>query len=166
MAFYVDFDHYKSIYGSRAIAEEDFIFFIRSAQRQLDLATTGKLKFAFPVDVNAAESVKDCLCELVNVLYKIAMIESSNLESQGTTIDETTGAIRGRVMTSKSSGSESISYSATAARADDSTYMRAAAEPNARKRLLKDTVDEFLTGVADNNGVNLLYLGPYPGRRI
>lgn len=166
MAFYVDFDHYKSIYGDRAIAEIDFNFFIRTAQRELDRATTGKLKFAFPTDESAVESVKDCLCELVNVFYKIDKIESSNLESQGTTIDETTGAIRGRVMTSKSSGSESMSFSATAARADDSTYMRAAAEPNAKKQLLKDTVDEFLTGVDDNNGINLLYLGPYPGRRI
>ena len=164
MTFYADFEHYQSIYGDRAIAESDFNFFVRPAQRELDRATTGKLKFAFPTHESAIESVKDCLCELVNVFYRIGKIESNSVENHGTTTDEATGSLRGAVITNKSSGAESISYSATAA--GDSVYIRAAAEPNARKQLLKDTVNEFLTGVTDRNGINLLYLGPYPERRI
>lgn len=165
MKWYVDYAYYSSIYGSKAIPEDDFNIHIRKAQRELDRATTGKLKFAYPVDESAIEAVKDCLCELVSVFYKLQRIEDAGFESMGTVTDSTTGALRGKVVSSVSSGTESISYSNSTGQ-DDNVYTRAAVSVNSRNQLMKDIVDDYLTGVRDLNGINLLYLGPYPRRCI
>lgn len=165
MKWYVDYAYYSSIYGSKSIPREDFDIHIRKAQRELDRATTGKLKFAFPVDESAIEAVKDCLCELVNVFYKLQQIEDAGFESMGTVTDSTTGALRGKVVSSVSSGTESISYSNSTGQ-DENVYTRAAVSVNSRNQLMKDISTEYLSMVEDANGVGLLYSGPYPRRCI
>ena len=74
------------------------------------------------------------------------------------------GALRGKVVSSVSSGSESISYTAKAE--SGSTLIDAVlSDQEAQDKLYRDTVKEYLSFVGDANGVNLLYSGPYLGKR-
>ena len=73
------------------------------------------------------------------------------------------GTVRSRVISSVSSGSESVSYATgSAARSGTTAIDAAVSDPGARARLLDDIVRRYLSGVKDANGVNLLYMGRYP----
>ena len=63
---------------------------------------------------------------------------------------------------SRSAGNESISYSGAGDLAKSSSIAAAVADPQAREKLYRDTVTDYLSGVQDANGVNLLYMGRYP----
>lgn len=164
MASYVDYEFYKNLYGADAVPESDFNRLSWEAQKRVDDRTFGKLKFAFPTNVDDAEAVKRCVCKLIEIA---AAIESANKrvsEGQGYVVDEATGSMRGKVVSSVGSGSESVSY--TAKSESGSTIIDAVlSDKAAQDKLYVDTVREYLAGVQDANGVNLLYAGiPYPKR--
>lgn len=161
MALYIDHKYYTSLYGE--IAETDFNRLAFDACRVLDNHTTGadgfkKLRYVFPTDADDAESVKRCACKLLNILHGIENAEKAAAQSKGYT--ETENGLQGRVIASVSSGSESVSYATGAAAV--TAIDKAVADPAQQKRLLADTVREYLSGVADSNGVKLLYMGVYP----
>ncbi len=160
---YADYEFYSAIYGNSAIPAADFYRLIWDADRKLDKETTGvdgvkKLKVAFPADADSAEAVRRCACKLVNLAYAIESAEKS--ASTANEYDITENGLRGKVISSVSSGSESISY-ATSGTA--STLVgKAVSDSAARDNLYRDAIEEYLSGVQDANGVNLLYMGPYP----
>ena len=79
-------------------------------------------------------------------------------------ITDESGALRGKVVSSVSSGSESISYTAKA-ESGSTLIDTVLSDKAAQERLYRDTVREYLSLVPDSNGVNLLYAGiPYPRR--
>lgn len=164
MLSYVDYEFYKSIYGENAISETEFNRLSWEAQKRVDSLTFGKLKFAFPTEEDGAEAVKRCVCRLIEIAYQIEQANRRIAEGQGYVMDEVTGSVRGKVVSSVTSGSESISY--TAKSENGSTLIDAVlADKTAQGRLYADTVKEYLAGVPDANGVNLLYAGmPYPGK--
>lgn len=159
---YVTYEFYTSLYGEAAIPETDFNRLSWEAQKRVDNITFDKLKFAFPANEDDAEAVKRCVCKLIEIA---AAVEAANRrvgEGQGYVVDEATGSMRGKVVSSVSSGSESISYTAKAE--SGSTVIDAVlSDKAAQDKLYVDTVREYLAGVPDENGVNLLYAGPYPG---
>lgn len=159
---YVTYDHYKSIYGNDSMPETDFNRLSWEACRRIDTLTLNKLKFAYPTDPDAIEAVKRCVCKLIEIAYQIEAASKRVSEGQGYVTDES-GALRGKVVSSVSSGSESISYTA---KAEQSTEIdEAARDPQKRENLYRNTVREYLSLVPDSNGVNLLYAGiPYPVR--
>lgn len=162
MAQYVDYDFYKNLYGENAMPQSDFDRLSWEAQKRIDNLTFGKLKFAFPTDEDAAEAVKRCVCKLVDIAYEI---DSANKRvNDGKGYVEDANGIHGKVISSVSSGSESISY--TAKSESGSTVIDAVlSDKTAQDKLYADTVKEYLYGVPDANGVNLLYAGvPYPKR--
>lgn len=166
---YVDYEYYKSLYGDKAISEADFNRLSWDACRKLDIATTGvdnvkKLKFAFPTNEDDAEAVRRCVCKLIEIAVQIEESTKALTEASGYITDETTGAIRGKVVASKSSGSESISYTSTASGSTSTLIDKALSDKDVQDRLYNDTIIEYLSGVPDANGVNLLFAGPYPGR--
>jgi hypothetical protein len=165
MAYYADYEFYNSIYGENAVPETDFNRLAWDAQKKLDNATFGKLKFAFPENEDDAESVKRCMCAVIDVAAKIEAAEQRVSQGQGYVADETTGAIRGKVISSVSSGSESVSY--TAKSESGSTMIDAVlSDRKAQEHLYADIIRDYLHGARDANGVNLLYAGvPYPGRK-
>ncbi len=159
---YVTYDYYKSIYGEDSMPETDFNRLAWEACRKVDTLTLNKLKFAYPVDEDSSEAVKRCVCELIEIAGQIEAASKRASEGQGYIMDES-GALRGKVVSSVSSGSESISYTA---KAEQSTEIdEAARDPKKREELYRDKVREYLSLVPDSNGVNLLYAGiPYPVR--
>jgi hypothetical protein len=163
MTYYADYEFFNSIYDD-VMPETDFNRLVWNAQKKVNDLTFGKLKFAFPTDKDAIEAVKRCECALVNLAKKIEDAENRVEFAQGY-VDDGSGAIRGKVVSSVSSGSESVSYTAKAE--TGSTIIDAVlSDKTAQEKLYLDTVKEYLTGVEDANGVPLLYAGlPYPVRR-
>ena len=152
---YFDIDFYRQNYGD--IDEAAFNRLSFDACRKIDNHTTGvdgvkKLRHAFPIDEDDIEAVKRCGCKLV---YLMTQMEAAE-QSMG--YEATENGIRGKVISSVSAGNESISYSVGNATMID----KALSDPAVKEKLFRDTIREYLSGVTDANGVNLLYMGVYP----
>lgn len=158
---YIRRDYYEGLYGE--IPETDFTRLVFEADRILDLHTTGidnvkKLKRYFPTDEDDAELVKRCAAKLVHFLHQVQTAELAALESRG--YESTEQGMRGKVISSVSAGNESITY---ANGISVSTDIDAAVKnKTTRDRMSAEIVWEYLAGVTDDNGVNLLYMGRYP----
>lgn len=153
---YFDYNDYVTFYG-KGVCFQDFNRLSIEACRKLDNHTTGadgvkKLRHAFPVDADDAQTVKLCGCKLVNLMAQMETAEKS------LGYETTENGIRGKVISSVSAGNESISYSVGNATMID----KALSDPAVKEKLFQDTIREYLSGVTDSNGVNLLYMGVYP----
>lgn len=160
---YIRQDYYKGLYGD--ISKEEFSRLSWEACRRLDVLTTGidgvkKLKLFFPTDEDDAEAVKRCACKIVNILHQIEAAEASANAGRG--YETTEQGIRGKVISSVSAGNESISYTTKAGA--ETAIDKAVSSVSSREKLLDGTIREYLSGVTDANGVNLLYMADYPRR--
>ena len=162
---YITLEEYTQLYD--AIDEKAFNRLCFDACRVMDIHTTGidnvkKLKRFFPIDSDAVEAVKHCAAKLINLLFQIQEAEKASAMGRGYT--ETDQGLQGKIISRVESGNEAISYSET--KTADSTIDFAVADKSVREKLLADTVREYLSGVADDNGIYLLYMGKYPGRYL
>lgn len=162
---YIRKDYYEGLYGE--ISERDYSMLSWEAERVLNLHTTGidgvkKLKIAFPTDEEDAEAVKRCAAKIINFLHKVILEETALIAASG--YAETEQGMRGKVITSVSAGNESISYSTATNTATEVTA--AAKDHKVRDKIVSDIVWEHLSGIADANGVNLLFMGKYPRRYV
>lgn len=158
---YIALSEYNELYDP--IDERLFNRFSVEASRIMDIHTTGidnvkKLKTYFPTDEDDAEAVKHCAAKLIYTLNQINQAEVTALESRG--YESTDQGMRGKVISSISSGNESISY-ATGGNASATAYDAAAKDRTVRDKLLAEIVWDYLRGVSDVNGVGLLYMGVY-----
>ena len=165
MTAYIDYEYFKTLYPD--IPEEVFNRLSWDACRKMDAATTGidgvrKLAVAFPVDEYAAECVKRCACALVDVLNQMKQARENAAKASGYT--ETTNGLQGKVISSISSGNESISFSSGTSGSSVTAIDKALSDKAAEAQLYTDTIREYLSGVSDANGVNLLFMGRYPYR--
>lgn len=160
---YTDFEYYKTTYGGKILKSDgDFNHFARKAERRLDVITAMKLQFAFPVKEKDVEAVKDCLCELSEFLYQVDTYQNAAMESVGV-VAQSDGTVKGKVVSSITSGSESISYSAGGSAS--TSVMEAAKDKKVLDTIIYGMVQDGLSGVPDANGVNLLFAGAYPRKR-
>lgn len=157
---YITFDEYAELYEH--MDEKLFNRLNMEATRVVDRYTTGidnvkKLKVAFPTVAEDAAAVKFCIAKIIAFLHRVQAAEAAAQQSRG--YESTESGIRGRVVTSVTAGNESISYgTATAADGADA----AAKDPAAKEKMLADMIRQDLSGIADANGVSLLYAGVYP----
>lgn len=165
MAKYADYEFYKTLYGEKSISETDFNRLSWDACKRIDAATTTvdgikKLKIAFPTDEDDSEAVKRCLCELINILYKLEQAEERVNTSQGF-VQREDGTVSSKLVSSVSAGNESISYSTNNISAA-TLIDKALSDKTVQEQLYRDTIAKYLSGVTDKNGINLLYAGRYP----
>lgn len=144
---YVDYEFYKTLYGT-TVDEKAFNRLVWNAEKIVKNAVTGvdgrcKLDFAFPDVAYDAEAVKRCECALVDILAKI---DKSETEAEGN-----------KTVKSVSAGNESISYDT-----GNGLINKVLSDKSAQARLYADTINEYLRGTKDKNGVNLLFGGIYP----
>lgn len=164
---YVDYEYYKSLYGEeKAITETEFNRLLWDAEREIDNATSGvdnvrKLKVAFPVNEEDAETVKRCVCALVEFLKQIEDAER-NANSVGQYTERADGSLQGKVVSSVSAGNESISYAV--GKSADTAISNAIKDLQSRDMAVYQFITSRLSGVSDANGVNLLFGGRYPCR--
>ena len=157
---YADFNYYLIEYMGDVLESADFAKYSKTAAKRIDNLTTGKLRFAFPFDGHAANAVKDCECELADFLFALDRYTKAAMESVGT-VTQADGSVRGKVVTSVTSGSESVGYSASAA--VNTELMDAAKDSKKADEKIYSIVRNNLTDIKDANGVDLRYMGiPYP----
>lgn len=158
---YIQYEEYTSLYDP--IDQKLFNRLSYDACRYLDRLTTGvdgvkKLKVAFPVDEDSAKSVKHCAAKIVNILLQIQEAEQS--VSMGRGYIQTENGLQGKVVSSVAAGNESISFSSGGNQ--KISIDAAVSDLSARDNLIFSTIREYLSGMTDANGVNLLYMGVYP----
>ncbi|WP_418489929.1 hypothetical protein [Eisenbergiella porci] len=159
---YIDFKYYQTEYGGEVFeSEEAFQKYARKAERRVDTSTYGKLSFAFPAAEKDAAAVKDCICELAEFLYRVNQLQAAASDSVGV-VKQEDGTVKGKVVTSVTSGSESRGYSAGGGIA--TVESDAAKDRKVFDMAVYSIIRDGLSGVPDANGVNLLYAGPYPVR--
>ena len=163
---YVDYEYYKTLYGEKAIPETDFNRLLWDVEREIDKATSGvdnvrKLKVAFPVNEEDAETVKRCVCALVEFLKQIEDAER-NANSVGQYTERTDGSLQGKVVSSVSAGNVSISYAV--GKSADTAISNATKSLQDRDVTVYAFIASRLHGISDANGVNLLFGGEYPYR--
>lgn len=162
---YISYEEYSALYGE--MASNEFTNFSFEASHIIDRHTTGidgvkKLKTAFPVDESDAGAVKHCAAKLINLLSQIREAETAANEGRG--YIETEKGLQRKIISRVESGNEAISYSET--KLSNSVIDAAVSDISVRKAMFACTVREYLSGVCDANGVNLLYMGEYPRRYV
>lgn len=160
---YITFDQFTTLYDP--IDEKLFNRLAFDACRMIDNHTTGidgvrKLQVAFPTDEYAVAAVMHCAGNIVNLLHQIHEAEQTAAVARGYT--ETAQGLQRKIISRIEAGNEAISYSET--KLSNSSVDAAVADKSVRDALITSTIKEYLSGVTDANGVNLLYMGPYPRR--
>lgn len=160
---YADYSFYKELYDSE-ITNSAFSRFEWEASRLMDLETTGvdgfkKLKYAFPENEDDIVAVQRCACAVINIMHQIDEYNRSLMQAAGY-IKREDGTLSSNVISSVSSGSESISFNNSVK--VESAIVSAAKSIAERNLLIHNIIKDYLSGAADKNGVNLLYLGVYP----
>lgn len=160
---YITFDDYTKFYDP--IDERLFNRLAFDACRYVDIHTTGidnvkKLKQYFPADEDDAQAVKNCVAKLVNFLAQVQ--EAENAIAMGRGYTETENGLQRKIVSSVEAGNEAISYMES--NAGTSVIDKAVSDLSVRNKLVADIIREGLSGITDANGVNLLYMGPYPRR--
>lgn len=162
---YITFEEYNQLY--EPIEERIFNHLVFDACRVMDLHTTGidnvkKLQKFPPVDEYNAQAVKHCAAKIINILDQIREAEVAAAMGRGYT--ETDQGLQRRIISRVEAGNEAVSYSDT--KLTNTVIDAAVADKTAKAKLLADTVWDYLRGVEDANGVNLLYMGLYPRRYL
>lgn len=158
---YIQHEQYNAMYGADVMDCNVFERLSFQAERILDRYTTGydgvaKLRTAFPAEETAVKNIRYCTARLIHILHQIEQVETA-----ASYADSETGQRRN--ITHVQSGNESITY---ADPGKISALASAAADRSVRESLIADTIREYLSGVTDSNGVNLLYMGAYPRRYL
>lgn len=160
---YITFDQFSALYDP--IEEKLFNRLAFDACRMIDNHTTGidgvrKLQVAFPTDEYAVAAVMHCAGNIVNLLHQIHEAERTAAVARGYT--ETSQGLQRKIISRIEAGNEAISYSET--KLSNSSIDAAVADKTVRDKMIYTTIREYLSGVTDANGVNLLYMGSYPRR--
>ena len=161
---YTDFEFYATTYHGNVVPEADFPRIADRASDFLDVITFDRLVDGLPSDERAATKVQKAVCAVCDKLYQLELADKQALSAAagGTSSSGPGGATSG-VITSRSAGSESISYASPSEMANGaktwSAVYQAAGDEEATNNLLYSAAKLYLMGVKDNNGVNLLYAG-------
>lgn len=158
---YITIEEYNALYDQ--MEEKVFLRLAFDACRVMDNHTTSidgvkKLKTAFPTDEDCVTAVKHCTAKVINLLFQIQEAEAAASVGRGYT--ETAQGLQRKIISRVESGNEAVSYSET--KLSNSAIDAAVSDVSARKALLSSTIREYLSGISDANGVNLLYMGKYP----
>lgn len=151
---YCDYEFYKTEYLGNVITEADFPRLSERASEKLDRLTFDRLSISEdgtiePLDEKTSTRVKKAVCKIAEILNDIDVYEKSSRELAG--FEQTENGQRGKVITSVSSGSESISYSVK--ETSNSIVGAVLTDKKAQERLFYDIAVEYLSGTG------LLYAG-------
>ena len=161
---YADFEFYATTYHGNVVPEADFPRIADRASDFLDVITFDRLVGGLPSDERAAAKVQKAVCAVADKLYELELADKQALSAAtgGTSSSGSSGATSG-VITSRSAGSESISYASPSEMANGaktwSAVYQAAGDEEATNNLLYSAARLYLTGVRDDKGVLLLYAG-------
>ena len=154
--YHLDYETYLNLcFGGPCVSEENFERLIPLAVLKIERATAGadnvsKLKYCTPTDPDDLYLVQRCITAVINLM--------SDIENIGA-VRQTDNGLLPNLIGSVHAGNESITYVTAGA---TSAVLTASQNPQAKESLIYSTICEYLSGMTDVNGINMLYLGPYP----
>ena len=161
---YADYDFYTTSYFGLVVPETDFPRLAERASNFVDLMTSDRLVDGLPTNKRSQKRIKKAVCSLAELMYQIELAEKNAISqaSAGAT-DMNVGHKSTGVVTSVSSGSESISYATPqqigASAKEWSAVYSVAGDAQKTNDLLYKTALPLLMGVRTDDGIPVLYAG-------
>lgn len=162
---YADYDFYKTSYFGSVVPETDFPKLAEKASDFIDAMTFDRLVDGLPTNERSQKRIKKAVCSLTELMYQIELAEknATNAAVSGTSTAIGSGGSTTGVVTSVSSGSESISYATPQQKASGakewSAVYAAAGDVQKTNDLLLKTALPLLMGVRTDDGIPVLYAG-------
>lgn len=162
---YADYDFYTESYYGNVVPETDFPRLAERASEFIDLMTSDRLVDGLPTNKRSQKRIKKAVCSLAELMYQIELAEknATNAAVSGTSTAIGSGGSTTGIVTSVSSGSESISYATPQQKASGanewSAVYAAAGDVQKTNDLLYETALPLLMGVRTDEGVPILYAG-------
>lgn len=159
---YADYDFYTESYYGNVVPEADFDRLAARASDFIDTLTFDNLVDGLPADKRSQKRIKKTVCSLAELMYQIELAEKNAITSANVT-DINVGNISTGIVTSVSSGSESISYATSqqigASAKEWSAVYSAVGDTQKTNDLLLKTALPLLMGVRTDDGIPVLYAG-------
>lgn len=161
---YADYDFYTESYYGNVVPEADFDRLAARASDFIDTLTFNNLVDGLPADKRSQKRIKKAVCSLAELMYQIELAEKNAInQASANATDTNTGVKSTGVVTSVSSGSESISYATPqqigASAKEWSAVYTAAGDIQKTNDLLLKTALPLLMGVRTDDGIPILYAG-------
>lgn len=155
---YVDFEFYKTKFYGDIVPEESFQKYAEIASDRIDRITFDRLVYGLPENERDKTKVQKAVCAVADALYQIDQIRRSNMETVGTVKNED-GTVTGKMVSSVSSGSESISYQIGLLGTEMERYAKAALDEKEENLIIREKASNYIYNVISKKGVYLLYAG-------
>lgn len=161
---YADYKFYTESFGN-VVPETDFSRLAERASDFVDLMTSGRLVNGLPVNEYFQKRIKKAVCSLAELMYQIELAEKNaiNAAVSGTSTTIGSGGSTTGIVTSVSSGSESISYATPQQKAlgtkEWSTVYATVGDVQKTNNLLYKTALPILMGVMTDEGIPILNAG-------
>lgn len=161
---YADYDFYTESYYGNVVPEADFDRLAARASDFIDTLTFDNLVDGLPADKRSQKRIKKAVCSLAELMYQIELAEKNAISQASANVTDTnTGGKSTGIVTSVSSGSESISYATPqqigASAKEWSAVYAAAGDAQKTNGLLLKTALPLLMGVRTDDGIPILYAG-------
>lgn len=162
---YADYEFYTTSYFGSVVPETDFSRLAERASDFVDTMTFDRLVDGLPENERSQKRIKKAVCSLAELMYQIELAEknATNAAVSGTSTAIGPGGSTTGVVTSVSSGSESISYATPQQKASGakewSAVYAAAGDVQKTNDLLLKTALPLLMGVRTDEGIPILYAG-------
>lgn len=162
---YADYEFYTTSYFGSVVPETDFPRMAERASEFVDTMTFDRLVDGLPTNERSQKRIKKAVCSLTELMYQIELAEknATNAAVSGTSTAVGSGGSTTGIVTSVSSGSESISYATPqqigASAKEWSAVYAAAGDVQKTNDLLLKTALSLLMGVRTDDGIPILYAG-------
>ncbi len=162
---YTDYEFYTTSYFGSVVPETDFPRLAERASDFIDTMTFDRLVDGLPTNERSQKRIKKAVCSLAELMYQIELAEknAANAAASGTSTTTGSGGSTTGIVTSVSSGSESISYATPqqigASAKEWSAVYAAAGDVQKTNGLLLKTALPLLMGVRTDDGIPALYAG-------
>lgn len=161
---YADYEFYTTSYFGSVVPEADFPRLAEKASDFVDLMTSDRLVDGLPTNERSQKRIKKAVCSLAELMYQIELAEKNAINQASANVTNiNVGNISTGIVTSVSSGSESISYATPqqigASAKEWSAVYAAAGDVQKMNDLLLKTALPLLMGVRTDDGIPVLYVG-------
>lgn len=161
---YADYDFYTTSYFGSVVPETDFPRLAERASDFVDTMTFDRLVDGLPTNERSQKRIKKAVCSLAELMYQIELAEKNAINQASANLTDTNvGNISTDIVTSISSGSESISYATPQQKASGakewSAVYAAAGDIQKTNDLLYKTALPLLMGVRTDDGIPILNAG-------
>lgn len=162
---YADYEFYTTSCFGSVVPETDFPRLAERASDFIDTMTFGRLVDGLPANERSQKRIKKAVCSLAELMYQIELAEKNATNAAVSGVSTTTGSSGSTtgIVTSVSSGSESISYATPqqigASAKEWSAVYVAAGDVQKTNDLLLKTALPLLMGVRTDDNIPVLYAG-------